>query len=89
MKDEIITMKNVSCEIRYGTEFGYVCPKCKSSDFSVRVIAYQSWDSKNDEWFEIEEIEEVDKGEEVFFCRSCESVFDNEEMLKVVRKDEK
>ena len=55
----------------------YRCPRCKGTDFSVREICFQEWDSENDEWGDIDVDREDDNEDEPpYYCMNCESSFE-------------
>jgi len=64
------------------------CPKCNSTKFSVRVIAYQIWDTEEDEYYDIE-VDTTDSGKDIFICLDCTTGFDCEDELKVIKDNNK
>jgi len=54
----------------------YRCPNCKGTKFSVKVIGFQKWNSKDDEYDSVEDIE-ISEDDDTYFCLNCEHSFKN------------
>lgn len=63
------------------------CPKCKGTNFSVKVMCFQDWNSETDNYSELEVIETM-SDEDTYFCRGCDSVFESEDDLEELSDSE-